>query len=64
MKKENLVEWILVNGKYLLTVRDDTFKINLYQVNKDYWEIYFNLKLNTITRVGKVTACGLVKFLL
>lgn len=63
MKKEDLAEWIIENGKYLLTVRNDSFKINLYQVEEGYWETYFNLKLNGITRVGKVTSYGMKKFL-
>lgn len=63
MKKDDLAEWIIANGKYLLTVRDDTFKINFYQVNADHWEIYFNVKLNRVTRAGQVTRHGLRKYL-
>ena len=63
MKKQDLVEWIIENGTYLVTVREDTFKINLYRVKKDHWEIYFNLRLNCVTRAGKVTLDGMNKFL-
>lgn len=63
MKKEDLVEWIIENSEYLLTVRERMFKMNLYQIDKDYWEIYFHLELNIVTRAGKVTSHGLIKYL-
>lgn len=63
MKKEDLVDYILNNGKYLFTIRVEIFKINLYQINESYWEIHFNFTLNTVTRVGKVTEYGLKKYL-
>lgn len=63
MKKVDLVEWIIENGNYLLTVKNDSFKINLYQVHKDYWEVYFNVSLNRVSRVGRVTEWGMKKYL-
>lgn len=63
MKKEDLVEWIIENGKYLLTIRDNRFKVNLYQVGSSYWEIYFDVKLARVSRAGIITRHAMKKYL-
>lgn len=63
MSKQDLTDWLIDHGRYILTIRQGLYKINLYAVNGEYWEIFFNVELNKITRVGKVTAHGMNKFI-
>lgn len=63
MNNDELVEWIIENGKYLLTLKGTRLKINLYELQGEYWEIYFDTEDNEVSRVNKVNSENLKKYL-
>lgn len=64
MSSEELAEWIIDNGNYLLTIKENSLKINLYYLNDEFYEIHFDTEKNSITHANKVSDGGIKRFIL
>lgn len=56
-------ERIWEEGEFLITIEYYAFKINLYSVGKEFWEIYYHPIKNTIEKINKATVEDMNKYL-
>jgi hypothetical protein len=56
-------ERIWNEGVYLASIEYYCFKINLYSLGKEFWEVYYHPVQNTIERVSRASEEDLNKYL-
>jgi hypothetical protein len=63
VNKDEFSDWIIENGKYLFTRKENSLKINFYQLEHKFYMIYFDPELNKITEATTITIEELKKYL-
>jgi hypothetical protein len=63
VSSEELAEWIIDNGNYLLTIKENSLKINLYYLNDEFYEIHFDTEKNSIINSVKVSRDAIKRFI-
>ncbi|HEV8513167.1 MAG TPA: hypothetical protein VGQ59_07810 [Cyclobacteriaceae bacterium] len=56
-------EFIWTHGKYLISIEYYAFKINLYSVKKNFYEIFYHPNTNEITKINRASFIDLEKYL-
>jgi hypothetical protein len=51
------------HGQFLLSIEYYGFRVNLYSVGKEYYEVFYNPDTNEIEKIDRTSAIELEKFL-
>jgi hypothetical protein len=63
MDLNHLANRITNFGQYIETIEYYNRRINLYSVDSDYYEVYYNQETNEIEKINLVTDQDLTKYL-